>query len=801
MRARAREAFGVWRARCAFCVCARRLRRYRVDGGSRTGDRARERDVLTRVTDGGVRVRARERRLTRAGHEIVSQCEADPAARDVLSARFQGVRRARELCEIESLGKDVDVLVIGGMTREYEGSWRESWSKRSCAGALKHALRLAGASRVPWLVIEARGRILEKSPDTNEAPLMHEFALELERLGYKWAHRTVAAAAFGVPDVSARVIIVASRIGDPRDVLLTEDAEPLQIERRTNEDEHTFLFNRHPEQGLRVYADVCEGFHPEGRACVLTAAGGLLPLAIHDAERMQGLPPGWTMTTRPSLHGSQGAELAARWNALAVTYGCVPSSYWIGTRLGDPYSLKYTGEGVPFDSAVPQNWPGAAYNIGHGRVSALCSPFVRTITTLPCLGNFLTTAFFEGGPLVSREAAIECAQAMRKAGWEPPSQLVALETTIGDIKRDPSEEPAVRTPALGSRPTSDHALNTTDALAQGGAGNDNNSFVARTLPLIKTKSGNFIAENGEVKRMSGPELLAGDAKRPRMGTPPTGDPESGGTPGSANRMSFIAGIGLAQRRKNQLVWAKLPGHPFWPGMRVNLEKDFIPDDAHAMSREGEVLIVFFGESSFGWVREDQCLDFQEHYATKSRDPGRNKARFQAALKQANDELQIRETQAERDKLRKRAAQVSTPHKFPVREKRVALAQVKGCTCRACTTAPAAGDAAQRCIRSEVAEKATSGHIGAKLTIQGKGVIGKNILIFWPLDQARYPAKIVNYDSHELRHQVQYVQDGVQEFLSLWKEDVSLAEGETLGGNVPDADHAGADLLLGLMSAT
>jgi hypothetical protein len=41
---------------------------------------------------------------------------------------------------------------------------------------------------------------------------------------------------------------------------------------------------------------------------------------------------------------------------------------------------------------------------------------------------------------------------------------------------------------------------------------------------------------------------------------------------------------------------------------------------------------------------------------------------------------------------------------------------------------------------------------------------------------------------------------VQEFLSLWKEDVSLPEGETLGGNVPDADHAGADLLLGLMSA-
>lgn len=726
------------------------------------------------------------------------QCERDGAARDALSARFQGVRVAREMCEIERLPQNCDVFAIGAMACEYEWSWRESWSKMSAAGTLKHALRLAGESRVPWLVIEARGRLLERNHETNEVPLMHEFAVELERLGYKWAHRTVAAAAFGVPDVAARVVVVASRVGDPRDVLLTEDAGPLRIERRKSDDEHTFVFNRHPEHGLRVYADVCEGFHPEGRACVLTAAGGLMPFAIHDAERMQGLPPGWTMTTRPSLHGSQGAELEARWEALAATYGCVPCSYWIGTRLADPYRIKYCGQGVPFETAVPASWPGAAYNIGHGRVSALCSPFVRTITQLPCLGSFITTAFFEGGPLVSREVALECARVMKAAGWEPPSQLSALENVDVNIKRDSSEEPVMRTPASGSHTTSNNALDASAAPSDRIPQNFTmNSFVERTLPMIKTKS---LLEDLDYKRLSGPELLAGDAKRPRMGTPPTGDPESGGTPGSANRMSFIAGIGLAQRRKNQLVWAKLPGHPFWPGMRVNEEKDLIPEDARAMARENEVLIVFFGESSFGWVREEHCLDFQQHYAAKSREPGRNKARFLAALKQANDELQIRETQAERDKLRKLAAQVSTSHKFPTRDtsfKRAPVLELKGCTCRACTTA---GDSVQRCIRSEAAEKATSGHIGAKLTIQGKGVIGKSVLVFWPLDMASYPARIVEYDPHELRHKVQYDQDGVQEFLSLWKEDISLPQGETMGGNVPDADHDGADLLLGLMSA-
>ena len=61
-----------------------------------------------------------------------------------------------------------------------------------------------------------------------------------------------------------------------------------------------------------------------------------------------------------------------------------------------------------------------------------------------------------------------------------------------------------------------------------------------------------------------------------------------------------------------------------------------------MGQENEVLVVFFGENSFGWVREDQCLDYEEHYATKSRDPARNKARFQAAVKHADDELLIRD---------------------------------------------------------------------------------------------------------------------------------------------------------------
>ena len=735
-------------------------------------------------------------RFTRAGHAVTTQCESDEDARRVLNARFQGVRQAREASEMEGVPKDVDVLICGVMAREYEGSWRESWTRNGAAGALKHAVRLATSARTPWLVVEGRGKMLDRGVN-GEAPLMHEFCAELERLGYKWAHRTVCSATFGTPDVSARVLVCASRCGDPRDILLTEDAGSLKIGAKTEENEHTFVFNRHPERGLCAYADVCEGFYPESNACVLTAAGGLMPLSVHDAERLQGFPPGWTMTTRPSAQGSQGEELQARWNALAATQGCVASSYWLAARLADPCSLKFTADAVPFLEPVPESWPSAAFNVGHGRMSALSSPFIRQITEMPCLGNFISTSFFEGGPLVPRHVAVECARVMREAGWEVPPQLEALEDETNRNVVAAVAGPRVKSEVVAPAPSGQKdatAPPTVDAAAVAQPA----TLVERKLPLIKTKSGHLVVDQDEAKRSADASIDKDTKRRRRSSTPGSLDGDTGSPGSTPGTMTFIAGVGLASQRKNQLVWAKLPGHPFWPGLRVDLDGDFVPENARAMGRENEVLVVFFGENSFGWVREDQCLDYKEHYATKSRDPARNKARFQAAVKHADDELLIRETRAERDRLRKMATQ-NTIHKFRSRGGSP-MPELKGCTCKSCTNVSADGSESPRCIRVEAAERASRGHIGAKLTIQGKTVVGKRILVFWPLDKASYSGKIVDFDPFELRHCVEYVEDGVKEFLSLWNEDVTLPQGERLGPTLPEADEAGADLLMGLMTA-
>ena len=315
--------------------------------------------------------------LTQAGHEIILQTESDAAAREVLAARFQGICQPRDAGVVEVLPADTDLLAASVVSAELEGSWRESWSKDSVASKLKQVLRLLKSSpRTPWVLIEAPVALLES--DGDGVPIICDLVSEFERLGYRWAHRTVAPAAFGVPDVKPRVVLVGSKHGDPRDVLLTEDAGAIAPFDAPGPDQaQAFVFNRQTDGRVRVFSDFVEGFNPKGASCVLMPGGGLTALEVHDAERLQGLPPGWTLTSRPPAIGTP-VDNAPRWNALAASMGCVPATQWIGARLANPYKLKASDSiGVPFESPITVPWPPCAYNVGAGRCAAAVSPFPR----------------------------------------------------------------------------------------------------------------------------------------------------------------------------------------------------------------------------------------------------------------------------------------------------------------------------------------------------------------------------------------------------------------------------------------
>ena len=58
-----------------------------------------------------------------------------------------------------------------------------------------------------------------------------------------------------------------------------------------------------------------------------------------------------------------------------------------------------------------------------------------------------------------------------------------------------------------------------------------------------------------------------------------------------------------------------------------------------------------------------------------------------------------------------------------------------------------------------------------------------------MDGCHYPAKIIRYDPEELKHMVEYDDDGVREYLALWDEDIVPLDGTTrrgvLGLHAPD----------------
>ena len=101
--------------------------------------------------------------------------------------------------------------------------------------------RLLAVSRVPWVVLENVPGLLNwhMRDDPPQPPAISHVVSELERLGYRWAHRVVGLTGFGIPQRRRRVFVVASTHGDPRDVLLAPQAvclgQCIEMHRRGDE--------------------------------------------------------------------------------------------------------------------------------------------------------------------------------------------------------------------------------------------------------------------------------------------------------------------------------------------------------------------------------------------------------------------------------------------------------------------------------------------------------------------------------------------------------------------------------------
>lgn len=289
-----------------------------------------------------------------AGHETVLLCDVDKAAQAVLLERFPGVPLVGDAHELVGL-PNVDVVAAGFPCQDLSQAGGTAGIDGKKSGVVREVFRLAESSNATWLLLENVPFMLQL--DRGEA--MRFLTASLADLGFNWAYRVVDTRAFGLPQRRQRVILLASRTEDPREVLFHGDAgEP-------------------ETPGHEQFSKVACGFYwTEGVRglgwavdAVPTLKGGSAigipsPPAIHfpdgfvgtpdlrDAERLQGFDPDWTEPAARAGHHR------ARWKLVGNAVS-VPVARWVGERLlnGTAYDA-----GDDNDLVAPP-WPKAAWGI------------------------------------------------------------------------------------------------------------------------------------------------------------------------------------------------------------------------------------------------------------------------------------------------------------------------------------------------------------------------------------------------------------------------------------------------------
>lgn len=289
--------------------------------------------------------------LHKAGHRTELLCEIDPAAQRVLRTHFPEVPLTADVRELEAI-PDAGICAAGFPCQDLSQAGRTEGIHGTNSGLVAEVFRLVEHADPRWLVLENVPFMLQL--DRGEA--MRFLTRSLERLGFSWAYRVVDTRAFGLPQRRQRVILLASRTDDPRQVLFVgNEREP--------------VWPHYSEVACGFYWT--EGIRGLGWAvdAIPTLKGGStigIPSApairfpdgliatpdLRDAERLQGFEADWTAPA-----SDNGRKKGFRWKLVGNAVS-VPVAHWLGTRLQDPQ--PYDGS---HDESLPPGapWPKAAW--------------------------------------------------------------------------------------------------------------------------------------------------------------------------------------------------------------------------------------------------------------------------------------------------------------------------------------------------------------------------------------------------------------------------------------------------------
>jgi DNA (cytosine-5)-methyltransferase 1 len=302
--------------------------------------------------------------LARHGHRTSLFCEIDPEAAAVLSWRFSGVpissdiRRTADLAAMVS--SKSNLLTAGFPCTDLSQAGLTTGFAGGRSSLIRDVVKLLKLRPFPHVLIEN----VPNWRHLHRGKYFAEVIDALERLGYRWAYRTVDAHAFGLPQRRLRLFLYASLEDAPWQTLLAGDARIPVRRYALTKAAHGFYWTE-GNRGLGWGEDCIPTLKggsavaiPSPPAIVMPDLSIVTP-DIADAERLQGFPAHWTSLEEVPVRTFNDRK---RWQLVGNAVN-VEVSAWIGKQLGSPSQNFLPKKSQPLHKGDP--WPSAAWYDGH----------------------------------------------------------------------------------------------------------------------------------------------------------------------------------------------------------------------------------------------------------------------------------------------------------------------------------------------------------------------------------------------------------------------------------------------------